>query len=73
MLEYTQKQLLDMEGKEVSLEELGERRKIESAKAGVNRLFLTEQIDTLKAAGFSRVEVIGRYLSMAVVVGYNGL
>jgi hypothetical protein len=61
-----------MEGREVSLERLRERRGVESEKAGVNRLLLREQTRLLEEAGFEHVEVVWRYLSMAVVVGYKG-
>ena len=70
-LEYTQKQLLEIEGREVSLEWLREKRKAESEKAGVNRLILGEQTRLLKEAGFEHVEIVWRYLSVAVVVAYK--
>ena len=72
-LEYTQKQLLETEGREVSLERLRERREVESKKAGINRLHFREQTRLLEEAGFGHVEVVWRYLSMAVVVAYKGL
>jgi len=71
-LEYTQAQLVEMEGREVSLERLQERWRVESEKAGVNRLLIGEQTRLLEGAGFEHVEVVWRYLSMAVVVAYKG-
>jgi cyclopropane fatty-acyl-phospholipid synthase-like methyltransferase len=70
-LEYTQKQLLEKDGREVSLARLRERWEVESEKAGINRLLLSEQTRLLEEAGFGHVEVVWRYLSMAVVVAYK--
>ena len=71
MLEYTQTQLLETEGKQVAIEKLRENMKRESEKAGINRLLLREQCEVLQQAGFSSVEVVWRYLLMAVVAAYK--
>ena len=71
-LEFTQQQLAETEGREVSLERLQEKRRVESEKAGVNRLLMGEQTRLLEGAGFDHVEIVWRYLSIAVVVGYKG-
>lgn len=71
MLEYTQTQLLETEGKQVPLESLRENMKKESDKAGINRMLLRNQCDLLKQAGFANVEVVWRYLLMAVIAAYK--
>ena len=68
MIAYTHSQLLEAEGRDVPIEKLREMRRTETAGAGVNRLFLDEQIAVLKRAGFSNVEVVWRYLMLAIVV-----
>jgi hypothetical protein len=70
-LEHTQRQLRELEGREVSLESLRENWRVESGKAGINRLRLNEQVCLLEQAGFAHVEIVWRYLSVAVVVGYK--
>ena len=71
MLEYTQTQLLATEGKQVPIESLRKNMKKESDKAGINRILLRNKCDFLKQAGFSNVEVVWRYLLMAVVGAYK--
>jgi hypothetical protein len=71
MLEYARHQLLDTEGKDISIERLRENARTESGKAGTNRLLFTEQADLLRESGFSTVKVVWRYLSMAVVAAYK--
>jgi hypothetical protein len=70
-IEYTQRQLRELEGREVSLERLRDNWRRESERAGVHRLRLNEQIELLQEAGFAHVETVWRYLSCAVVVGYK--
>jgi cyclopropane fatty-acyl-phospholipid synthase-like methyltransferase len=70
-LEHTQRQLRKLEGREVPLERLREHWRVESARAGINRLRLNEQIHLLEQAGFAHVETVWRYLSVAMVVGYK--
>jgi tRNA (cmo5U34)-methyltransferase len=70
-LEHTQRQLREIEGREVPLERLRENWRVESTKAGINRLRLNEQNHLLERAGFAHVETVWRYLSVAVVVGYK--
>ena len=71
MMAFTHRQLLETEGRDVPIEQLRERRRTETARAGANRLFLDEQVDVLKQAGFSNVEVVWRYLMLAVVAAYK--
>ena len=71
MLEYTQKQLLETEGKQVAIEKLRENTKRESEKAGINRLLLREQCEFLEQSGFASGEVVWRYLLMAVIAAYK--
>ncbi len=71
MLEYIQEQLLDTEGKQIAIEKLRENAKTESDKAGINRLLLREQCELLEQSGFASVEVVWRYLLMAVVAAYK--
>ena len=71
MLEFTRQQLLATEGRDVSIEKLRENARTESGRAGTNRLLFTEQMDLLKEAGFPTVEIVWRYLSMAVVAAYK--
>lgn len=70
-LEHTQRQLRELEGREVPLETLREKGRRESAKAGVQRLCLNEQRRLLDQAGFAHVETVWRHLFCAVVVGYK--
>ena len=70
-LEYTQEQLLETEGKHISMEKLWENNRQVSEKAGINRLLLREQIELLKQSGFASAEVVWRYLVMAVVAAYK--
>jgi cyclopropane fatty-acyl-phospholipid synthase-like methyltransferase len=71
MMKYVQKRLRNTEGIHVPIQKLRERIKKESQIAGVNRFFLSEQSDLLEQAGFFHVEVVWRYLFMAVVVAYK--
>jgi hypothetical protein len=71
-LELTQKKLLELEGKQVSIEHLREKRKEGQAKAGVNRMLFEDQVAFLKNAGFEQAEVVWRYLLRGVVVAYKG-
>ena len=71
MIAYTQSQLLETEGRDVPMEKLREMRRTETARAGVNRLFLDEQVGALEQSGFSNVEVVWRYLMLAVVAAYK--
>jgi trans-aconitate methyltransferase len=70
-LEHTQRQLRELEGREVTLERLREKGRRESAKAGIHRLRLNEQRRLLQEAGFAHVETMWRYLFCAVVVAYK--
>ena len=70
-LEHTQRQLRELEGREVSLEKLRENWQRESTKAGIHRLQLNEQRRLLVEAGFAHVETAWRYLFCAVVVAYK--
>jgi trans-aconitate methyltransferase len=63
-LEHTQRQLRELEGREVSLERLRENWQVESDKAGINRLRLNEQTRLLEQAGFAHVETVWRYLAV---------
>ena len=72
MLEYIQEQLLETEGKQISIEKLRENMETVSEKAGINRLLLGEQCELLERSGFAGVEVVWRYLLMAVVAAYKG-
>lgn len=71
MLEHTQRQLLETEGRQVSLEQLCEKTRRESGKAGVNRMALGEQLAMLGEAGFQDAEVVWRYLLLGVVAAYK--
>jgi tRNA (cmo5U34)-methyltransferase len=71
MLEHTQRQLLETEGKDVPIEMLQENMRKESEKAGVNRILLQGQCGLLEQAGFAHVEVVWRYALMAVVGAYK--
>ncbi|MCX6013377.1 MAG: class I SAM-dependent methyltransferase [Chloroflexi bacterium] len=71
MIEYTQKQLLEIDGVSIPLDKLGQRRKEETESAGVNRIQLANQFEILKEAGFCGIEIVWRYLVLAVVVGYK--
>lgn len=71
MLEYIQGQLLETEGKQISIEKLRENSEQMSEKAGINRPLLREQCELLERSGFAGVEVVWRYLRMAVVAGYK--
>ena len=53
------------------MERLRDNRKVAAVEAGINRLRLREQTMLLEAAGFSHVEVVWRYLPMAVVAAYK--
>jgi cyclopropane fatty-acyl-phospholipid synthase-like methyltransferase len=67
---YTQ-QLLELEGRQVPLEKLRERRAVEAAKAGINRMRFKEQAELLRDTGFEHVEMVWRYLPIAVFVAYK--
>lgn len=71
-LELTQKKLWELEGRQVSIEELRKKRKEGQAQAGVNRMLFEEQVAFLKNAGFEHVEIVWRYLLRGVVVAYKG-
>jgi tRNA (cmo5U34)-methyltransferase len=69
-LAFTQRQLA-AEGRAIALEELRARWRHNSEQAGVNAFTLVEQVRLLEGAGFAQVEIVWRYLSLAVVVGYK--
>jgi tRNA (cmo5U34)-methyltransferase len=70
-LEHTQRQLRELEGRDVPIERLRENWQRESQKAGIHRLRLNEQRCLLAKAGFAHVETVWRYLSCAVVAAYK--
>ncbi len=66
---YIQDQLRELEGTELSIEEIVRRRKENRERAGVNFYSVKEQIALLRDSGFKRAECVWKYFNMAVVIG----
>lgn len=70
-IEHRRAMLLELEGRDVSFDELVQRDEAESRSAGVDLYSFADQTRWLVDAGFDSVEVVWRYYSLGVFVAFK--
>lgn len=66
--QYIQQQLKRLHERDLSIEEIERKRKVNRKQAGVQFYTVDEQVTSLRYAGFSQVGCVWRYFQMAIVL-----